>query len=201
MYTFPHYLQRTFVWKPLIHARILLLLPDPALTHKRDCCEITFSKIKANFEKKRGITNQSKLKTLFWRSSLEHAKRVFWKPVCKYKCQTPSKPDRITILSAAFHFAPKSPRETAYLLMVNAWLLASVALMHHHSVGRLSYARTNRKRCRWCFSVPIDAHSRFRCSALHRFTFLAFLPCWAVSAWMCYVCLQANTLFTQTIQA
>lgn len=153
------------------------------------------------FWKKRGITNQSKLKTLFWRSSLEHAKRVFWKPVCKCKCQTPSKPDHITILSAAFHFAPKSPRETAYLLMVNAWLLASIALMHHHSVGRLSYARTNRKRCRRCFSIPIDAHSRFRCSALHRFTFLAFLPSWAVSAWMCYVCLQANTLFTQTIQA
>lgn len=171
-----------------------------------DFCKVTFSKIKAHFENKiRGITNQSKLENLFRRRALlKHAKRVFWKLVCKCKCQTLSKPDHITTLSTAFQFAPKSHRENMFLLMVNAWLLAFVALMHHHSVRHLSYIRTNPKRWRRCFSVPIDTHSCSWRSAPHRiicFAFLAFLPRWAVSAWTCYVCLRANTLFTQAIQA
>lgn len=183
-----------------------LTLPWHTKNLTYDFCKISFSKIKAHLENKiKGITNESKLKTSFWRRALlERAKQVFWKPVCKCKCKTLSKPNHIAILSTAFHFAPKSPRETTYLLMVNAWLLASVALTHHCSVRHLSYVRTNRRRCRQCFSVPTDAHSCSRHSAPHRiicFAFLAFLPRWAVSAWACYVCLWANTLFTQTIQA
>lgn len=70
-HTLPHYLQRTLIWKPLMHVLSLLLQPDPPLTQKRttydeityDFCKITFSKNKANFENKvRRITNHSKLK-------------------------------------------------------------------------------------------------------------------------------------------
>lgn len=180
-----------------------LTLPWHTENLTQDFSKITFSKIKAHLENKgRGSTNESKRITSCWRCS-SRARKVFWKQACKWKCQTPSKAGNTAIPSTAFHFAHKSPQETTNLLMVTAWLLTSVALMHHCSVRHVSYAGTSLETCRQCLSAPTDAYSWH--SAPHRiicFTFfLSFLPHWAVSARTCYVCLWANTLFTQTTQA
>lgn len=108
MHTLPHYLQRTFIWKPLMRVLSYLLLPDPALTHKRTS-HMIFAKLL--FQKSRPIL-RTKLEeqptTAKWRRALlKHAKQENQSE--NVKCQTLPKPDHFIALSTTLNCATQRP--------------------------------------------------------------------------------------------